>query len=299
MKLLSWKLLSFKLLSEKLLSKKFASGQLSPRTPLRVSLAFTLSLGNFHLARLPGTAPDTHQLPSRTLLQAQDPGALPRRASGQLPPRPPPPRTLLQAQDPGASPGRASGQLPPRPPPPRTLFQAQHPGASPEKQICHYHHGPPRAAGHSTGHPSITSTYRAPSTGPSSSTWEGKCANKTTDPRGQPGTVPDAHQLLPRTLLQAQAGRKFKNLAHVKDRRWVVGLVFPQKCLLKVNEKDRRSSFLDSILLGGFIFATDRRSFWGLLVCASRKERIVGRDRRSGGVCMACVHSFIRGYNIL
>ena len=120
-------------------------------------------------------------------------------------------------------------------------------------------HGPPRAAGHSTGRPSITSTYPATGTG----------------------------------------GAEIQKFGHVKDRRWVVGLVFPQKCLLKVNEKDRRSSFLDSILLGGFIFATDRRSFWGLLVCASRKERIVGRDRRSGGVCMACVHSFIRGYNIL
>ena len=102
---------------------------------------------------------------------------------------------------------------------------------------------PPRAAGHSTGHPSITSTYPAPSTGPSSFTWEGKCANTTTDSRGQPGTVPDARQLPPRTLLQAQAGRKFKHLAYVKDRRWVVGLVFPQKCLLKGNEKDRRSCF--------------------------------------------------------
>ena len=164
MKLLSWKLLSSKLLSEKLLSKKFASGQLPPRTPLRVSLAFTLSLGNFHLARLPGTAPDTHQLPSRTLLQAQDPGALPRRASGQLPPRPPPPRTLLQAQDPGASPGRASGQLPPRPP-------------------LHVS---------SSKHSTLELHLRS------------KFAITTTDPRGQPGTAPDTHQLRPRTVLQAQ-----------------------------------------------------------------------------------------------
>ena len=87
-----------------------------------------------------------------------------------------------------------------------------------------------KAAGHSTGHPSITFTYPAPSTGPWSSTSEGKraitttpplhvpsskhstlelhlrskFAITTTDPRGQPGTAPDTHQLRPRTVLQAQ-----------------------------------------------------------------------------------------------
>ena len=79
-------------------------------------------------------------------------------------------------------------------------------------------HGPPRAAGHSTGRPSITSTYPATGTG----------------------------------------GAEIQKFGHVKDRRWVVGLVFPQKCLLKVNEKDRRSSFWIAFCSGvSFLRPTD------------------------------------------
>jgi len=147
--------------------------------------------------------------------------------------------------------------------------------------VGNYHHGPPqsfpclhpkpgklsfgKAAGHSTGHPSITFTYPAPSTGPWSSTSEGKraitttCSKHrtlelhlegqagnyhhgpplhvpsskhstlelhlrskfavtTTDPRGQPGTAPDTHQLRPRTVLQAQDLRASLGRASAQTR---------------------------------------------------------------------------------
>ena len=47
-------------------------------------------------------------------------------------------------------------------------------------------------------------------------------------------------------------------MAYVKDRRWVVGLVFPQKCLLKGNGKDRRSSVWIAFCSGvSFLRPTD------------------------------------------
>jgi len=105
-------------------------------------------------------------------------------------------------------------------------------------------HGPPRAAGHSTGRPSITSTYPATGTG----------------------------------------GTEIQKFG-VKDRRWVVGLVFPQKCLLKGNEKDRRSSFWIAFCSGvSFLRPTD--DVFGN--CRSVREK--RKDRRSGSPVRRCVH---------